>query len=198
MGNEIKETPKKSIWRKWWFWLIIVFVIIIIASAGGGEQPKKVGESPQREVKTETEQSQGKVKIETEEPQTKTFSVGEQVKLEDYILTVNSVESCISDNEFIQPKSGNKFIVADISQENAGSSNRDYNLWYFKLQDDKDYSYQTALTSCKEPSFGFGTLQPGMKTRGYVAFEIPEGNKPSKLIFTPDWWGGKQIIIEVK
>jgi len=170
--------------------LIVLFILVAIFSGGG--EPEKVGETP-----TVSEEEQ-EVPAEEEKPETKTFSVGEQVKLGDYILTVNSVKSCVSENEFMQPKTGNKFIVADISQENAGSIARDYNLWYFTLQDNKDYSYQTALAACKEPDFGFGTLQPRMKTRGYITFEIPEENQPIKLIFTPDWWKTEQIIIEIQ
>ena len=165
----------------------IVVIIILAAILGdNAEQPEKIGESSEQGVKTETEQSQ-----------TNIFSVGEQVKLGDYILIVNSVESCISDNEFIQPESGKRFVAVDISQENAGSEARSFNLWNFTLQDDKNYSYQTAFANCKEPSFGSGTLQPTMKTRGYITFEIPKENQPSKLIFSPDWWGTKQIIIEL-
>lgn len=164
---------------------IIVIIILIAVFSGNGEQPKKVGESS------------GGTEIGTEQPQTNIFAVGEQVKLGDYILIVNSAESCISDNEFMQPESGKRFVVADISQENTGSEPRSYNLWNFTLQDDKNYSYQTAFANCKEPSFGSGTLQPAMKTRGYITFEIPQGNNPAKLIFSPDWWGTKQIIIEL-
>ena len=164
-----------------------IFIVIGIILESTGDQPKKVGETS----KPETTQP------EIEQPKTETFSIGEQIKLGDYVLTVNSVEHCVSKNEFSQPESGNKFIVADISQENVGSASRDYNLWYFTLQDNKDYSYQTAFSACKEPSFDSGTLQPEMKTRGYITFEIPEGNQAIKLIFTPDWLGTEQIIIEL-
>ncbi len=167
--------------------IAIVVIIILVAIFGGEQQPEKVGESPKEEIGTETK-----------EPQIKIFSVGEQVKLGEYILTVNNVESCVSDNEFMQPETGKKFIVADITQENIGSVPRDYNLWDFTLQDDKTYSYQTAFANCKEPSFSSGTLQPAMKTRGYITFEIPQENQPSKLIFAPNWWETEQIIIEVR
>ena len=187
MTNTTEAKPKKLIWKRWWLWVIVIFVIIIIISASGGEKPTKIGESSKEEIGTMAE-----------EPQTNIFSIGEQVKLGDYVLTVNSVKSCIEDNEFMQPKAGNKYVVVDITQENNGSVPRAYNLWYFVLQDDKGYSHQTAFASCKEPNFSSGTLQPTMKTRGYITFEIPEGNKPAKLIFTPDWWGNKQIIIEAK
>ena len=69
----------------------------------------KVGESPKEEAETEMET-----------PQTNVFSMGEQVKLGDYILTVNSVDSCIEDNEIMQPEAGNKYVVADVTQENNG------------------------------------------------------------------------------
>jgi len=176
-----------------------VFILFIVAVSIIGSGMKKEGyiQSPNEPTKV-GEVSQQEQPAQPEKPKIKIFSIGEQTKLGDYILTVNSIKTCVSDNEFIQPSSGNKFIIADITQENVGSIPKDYNLWYFKLQDNKDYSYTTAILSCKEPMFGFGTLQPTMKTRGYITFEIPQGNQPSKLIFTPDWWEMEQIIIEVK
>lgn len=164
---------------------IVVIIILIAIFSGNGEQPEKIGESLNNEN--------------TEEEQTKTniFSVGEQVKLGDYVLTVNSAKDCISDNDFAQPEYGNKFVVIDITQENNGVEPRSYNVWNFTLQDSEDYSYQTSIFGCKSPSFGSGTLQSTMKTRGYVTFEIPQGNNPSKLIFSPSWLGTRQIIIEL-
>jgi len=163
--------------------IIVIIILVAIFSSKGGKKPTTTPEQTTQPTKTET----------------KTFSIGEQVKLGDYILIVHSVESCIPKGEFaMKPESGKKFIVADVSQENVSSTPRDYNLWDFTLQDDKNYSYQTTLADCKEPNFSSGTLQPGMKTRGYVTFQIPEANQPSKLIFTPSWLSAEQIIVNVK
>ncbi len=164
----------------------ILLVIIVLIALDGGEKAEKIGEV-----------SKGEGNETKEEKPQEAFAVGEKIKLKDYILVVNSTEPCVSDNEFMQPEDGNKFIVIDITQENDGSVPRSYNLWNFTLQDSEGYSHQTALATCKEPGFSSGTLQAGMKTRGYVTFEIAKENQPAKLIFTPSWLDDDQIIVNL-
>ncbi|MGB0757841.1 MAG: DUF4352 domain-containing protein [Patescibacteria group bacterium] len=126
------------------------------------------------------------------------FTIGDKVKLGDYILTVNEVAPCVSSNQFDVPQSGHRFVTIDVTQENTGTEPRSYNVWDFKVQDDKDFAYQTAISTCKQPSFRSGTLQNGEKTRGYITFELPVDNEPVKAIFSPSWWSSDQIIINLQ
>lgn len=182
---------KKPFYKKWWFWVIIFIVIAGIAGASGN-QPKKIESPATNEVVATNTPTQ------EPEPKAEIFKVSDKVQLGDYILTVNAAEDCASTNQFTKPQSGNKFFVVDVTQENDGDDSRSYNLWDFKLQDDKDFSYQTSLSACKNPAFGAGDLQKGQKTRGFITFEIPKENKATKLIFTPSWLSSDQIMIELQ
>jgi hypothetical protein len=178
---------KKSLWKRWWLWvIIIVAVIIVVASADNKKEPQKINSNNSGAQQTEQPKA----------PQE--FKIGDTVKLGDYSITVNEVKNCASSNQFLQPKAGNVYVTADITQENKGADAKSYNLWDFKLQDDKDFSYQTAMAGCREPSFGSGTLQPNQKTRGYITFEIPKTSQPTQILFTPSWWSSDQIIIKTK
>lgn len=191
LKNNNKTKPQKPFWKRWWFWIIIIFVVVPLITGRG--KPTKLGENSSKREETHSEDD-----LANKSSETSIFSIKDQIKLGDYVLTVNSVEDCVESNPFLQPESGNKYVVVDITQENKGSTPRSYNLWYFDLQDNEGYSYGTAMASCKEPSFSSGTLQPEMKTRGYITFQIPEENQPTKLIFTPDWWGKRQIIVNLE
>jgi len=190
MKNQNQEQkPKKKIYKRWWFWGFIIIVLFIVISSIGSNanRAQKVGvagpegQTPQKQtIKTET------------------FKIGDKVKLGDYVLTIKGVEPCTSTNQFSQPKSGNKFVVIDITQENQGEDPLNYNVWDYKLQDSEDFTYSTAMTTCKDPGFSSGALQTGQSTRGYITFEIPKENSPAKLIFTPSWISTEQIVINLE
>jgi hypothetical protein len=178
------DAVKKPFYRKVWFWVLVVIVVGIGAGGSSNSQPTKVG------VSSVTQQS-----ATTTSDQPTVFHVGDQVKLDNHVLVVNAVATCKSSNEFLKPATGNKYITVDITQENQGTEPVSYNLWDFKLRDDKEFSYSTALAGCKDPSFSSGTLVKGDKTRGFITFEIPASNTPSKVIFNPSWWSNGQITI---
>lgn len=112
-------------------------------------------------------------------------------------MLVRSAKSCNSNNPFIQPDNGKKFISVDVTIENIGSKQQDYNLLFFKLQDDQDFTYTPSIFPCQEPQISSGYLGISQKTRGYITFEIPTESKPQQLIYTISIWGSGQIIINL-
>ncbi|MFZ3074378.1 MAG: DUF4352 domain-containing protein [Minisyncoccales bacterium] len=184
----------------------VALLAVIMGSIAGSavnqnSEPEKLNsQKNSTAVTVDTSKSVAQTSNDTsnKEQQTNIFAIGEAVKLSDYILTINSIATCVSDNEYLQPKEGYKYIAVDILQENNGSEPRDYNAYTFTLQDNESYSYQMTFSDCKSPNFGSGVLQPTMKTRGFITFEIPTKNQPDKLIFTPYWLDNKQIIVKVQ
>ncbi len=181
----------KPWYKRWWVWMIVVISItVLIGDSGETPNSPKLIESGNTAGTKETQNSAEIQKIES-------FKVKDKVQLGNYVLVVNEVTDCISTNQFMAPKEGNKFVIIDVTQENKGTDPLGYNLWNFKIQDDKDFTYQTAIAVCREPSFGGGDLAAGQKTRGYVTFEIPKGNSPKKIIFAPIWLSSKQVMIDI-
>lgn len=167
---------------------IIVLIIIIAIASGGGEQqgPEKVGEAPTTGTKTEQPKQQ----------ETKVYNLGDQVKLEDKIVTAYSITDYTEPNQFLQPKAGNKYVNVDISIENAGTEAITVNVLDFALQDSDGYSYTNAATS-KEPYLTVETVQPGRKVRGFISYEVPSGASGFELVYTPSWWSTGQVIIDL-
>jgi hypothetical protein len=150
----------------------ILFFGVVGAMSGGSDSSKKVGDTA---TQTDTA-SESKPQ---EEATTKTFKLGELVDLEGKTVAVNAVEPYTSGNQFLMPKSGNKFVAVDITLKNNSKGPYSYNPLEFKLHDNQDYGYSMAATD-KEPTISADALQPSQTTRGFIVFEIPESNTPDR------------------
>lgn len=168
---------------------IIVLIIIIAIASGGGEQqgPEKVGETPTTGAKTEQPKQQ----------ETKVYNLGDQVKLEDKIVTAYSITDYTEPDQFLQAKVGNKYVNVDVSIESAGTEAINVNVFGFALQDSDSYSYTKATTS-KEPYYPtVVTVQPGRKVRGFISYEVPSNASGFELVYTPSGWSSGQVIIDL-
>lgn len=112
--------------------------------------------------------------------------VGQEVDLDRVGLKVlvNEVRDYESTNGLIQPRPGCRFLVLDVTLTNQSEETVSHSDLDFQLQDDKYRSYNVGLTDL-EPSLGYGTLQPGESVRGFLSFELPEGARPSTLVYRP-------------
>ncbi len=169
--------------------LLALFVIGSIGAAGGSSG-KKVGTTTQTAGTEATQPST------PEAPPTKTYKMGDLVDLNGKTMAVNAVSPYTSGNQFLAPKSGNKFVTVDITLQNNAKDPYTYNALEFKLHDNQDYGYDEAVSD-KTPALSTGTIQPGEKTRGFITFEIPTDNTPAKLVYTPGFWNLSQIIIDL-
>ncbi len=169
--------------------ILVLILIGIIGGAVGSSSPKKVGTTDQtiNQGTTPTQASDNA-------PKTQTFKMGDKVDLNGKTVTVNSVAPYTSNNQFMQPKNGNKFVTVDISLTNTSKDAFDYNVLDFRLQDNQSYSYTNAATD-HEPYLTTGALQPGQTTRGFIDYEIPGNNTPTQVVFTPGFLSTSQIII---
>lgn len=171
-------------------WVGIGFAIIIVIgmlSGSGNSSPKKVDDTDNAQT----------ADVKTEDSSQAVFKIGDAVELDGKTITVNEVKPYSSKNQFLTPKSGNKFVAIDVTLKNNSEDAYNYNVLEFSLQDNEDYSYTNAVSDI-EPYLTVGAIQPGQTTRGFIAYEIPETNEPVKLIYTPNFWGTKQIIVELK
>jgi hypothetical protein len=171
---------------------ILLLVIIGIIGASTNSGTKKVGTTGT----TQTISNEATQPTTPEAPPTKTYKMGDLVDLNGKTMAVNAVAPYTSGNQFIAPKSGNKFVTVDITLQNNSKDPYTYNVLEFKLHDNQDYGYDMAVSD-KEPTLSTGTIQPGEKTRGFITFEIPVNNTPAKLVYTPGFWNLSQIIVDL-
>lgn len=110
-----------------------------------------------------------------------------------WTITVNSIKTVVSSNEFEVPKAGDEFIDINFTAVNTDTAAHEMNPFYFTLRDDSGTSYDfNPLTVAANPD---GTVVSGQKLRGDLTYEIPKSIHSLTLQFdTPDDLDNSQII----
>lgn len=160
-------------------WVIIIIVIIaVIAAASGTEDEPKVKKvnSNNNEGKTVNSES------ETETQQENAFFIGDTVETKDLRITFISAEDYVSNNEFIQPKDGYKYVKACFEFENISNSDQTVST----LIDWECYadSYKADQSWLEDDNGLDATLSSGKKAQGCVYFEVPVD--ASEILFEYD------------
>lgn len=169
--------------------LVIFGILLISAAIGGGSddgEPKKVVDSTPVQSQDEDNNSA--------EPEKTTFGVGEQVILNDVVVTMNNVTES-NGSQFNKPTDGNTFILCEFTIEN--NSEKDLavsSLMCFEAYVD-DYSTSMSLSASLESDKSQldGTVAAGKKMNGTIGYEAPADWKEIEVRFTPDFWRGKDI-----
>ncbi len=109
-----------------------------------------------------------------------------------YVLV--SYEECgeyVSDNQFIQPAAGNKFVYATFTFENVGSSDTTVGYWDFDCYAD---GYACEGSYGADDSGFTQTLSSGRKITGSVYFEVPENAGEIEFEYSPSFWSSEKIV----
>jgi len=139
----------------------------------------QIEESEPNKEEKESDQSQTSQPSQPQKKTPSSASFGERVELivegvaDRIFLTVSRPENYISDNEFLQPDSGKKFIAVLIRYENESDQPITYNQFRFSIVDPLSARYEPYL-ALKEPALGSGTLNPAKSVQGYITFEVPQ------------------------
>jgi len=171
---------KKPIIRRWWFWglaLIFVFALILIFSN------PDVSEGPENETDN-TNVSERSVNSDTVSGSLKTLlHVGDVYTDGDLEIVYMSSGTYKEDNEFMQPKEGEKYIFLELAFKNI-SENKNIHVSFsnFNCYSD-DFAAESYLGSEDTIS---STISPGRVTSGYVYFSVPEDVKEIEIEYTPN------------
>ena len=123
----------------------------------------------------------------------KHFKVGDQVKVGDtFIVTVNSFKTNPGDDIF-KPKSGNQFVVVDVTLKNVGSKEQDISsLFQFTLKDATGQKYtETIISNVTPPD---GKLAAGDLLKGQIAYEVAASQHDFTFAFEADIISGGQTV----
>lgn len=123
----------------------------------------------------------------------KHFKVGDQVKVGDtYIVTINSFKTNSGD-EISKPKSGNTFVVVDMTIKNISKDEQNLSsLLQFTLKDATGQKYtETILSSSTPPD---GKLAAGDVVKGQIPYEVSASQHDFTLAFEADIVSGGQTI----
>lgn len=132
---------------------------------------------------------------EEEEMQTE-FSVGETFKGEDINIAYIECGDYETDNMFMEPKKGYKYIYAEFEFENPSDSDTGVGFWDFSCYAD-GYSCE-AFYFEEDDLTAYDNLSPGNKAKGKVYFEVPKDSEKIILEYELDYWDETKLNFIVK
>ena len=175
--------------------LVVVVLVLIAAFAGGGESstPQKV------ESTSGTSQSASQASQAQSQPEQTVFTVGDTVELNGVKTTLLSAEE-YPGKQYMMPTDGNVFLVCQFEIENDSSAEINVSsMVSFNAYCD-DYSVSLSVTGeMLEDSWKSldGTVAPGKKINGAIAYEIPQDWQKMEISYTPSFWSGHDVQFEI-
>ena len=160
--------------------LIIILIFVILSFTMCGTMCGLLGDAVDETVKEETKKEDDLKKLAK-----KKFKVGETVKTDDMEIKYLSVKDYKSDNEFMQPKKGYKYIKAEFEFVNKSKEDDlSVSTLSFSCNAD-DYEVETVYMDDNELD---ADLSPGKKAKGPIFFEVPKDAKSIEIQYESDWW----------
>ena len=181
-----------------------VWLLIAIAGKSGKDDTQNTSNSAvfekTDEPKTETQaESKEDVKAEREiesksdevEKTKDKYYVGDTWQNKYVNVSFDDCGEYESDNQFIQPTDGNKYVYATFTFENIGKSDTTVGYWDFDCYAD-GYACEGMYVA---DDAGFTqTLSSGRKISGSVYFEIPKDATEIEFEYSPSFWSSEKII----
>lgn len=155
--------------------IALVIIVAVVAGGGGEEDEGGVVQQPAASPAAQVEATSTPGLPEHQ------GYIGEPVGSGKYQLTVTAVEDPYeSDNQFIQPDAGNRFVVVHIELRNTGSSGSIsiFPVWDVVLLDSTDLVHDADLMITE---FSADELGAGERGVGHVGFEVPMDAQPSRI-----------------
>lgn len=173
--------------------LVVVVLMVIAALAGGGESntpPKVESTSGTSQAASQSSEAQ---------PEQTVFTVGDTVELNGVKTTLLSAEE-YPGKQYMMPTDGNVFLVCQFEIENDSSEEINVSsMVSFNAYCD-DYSVSLSITGeMLEDSWKSldGTVAPGKKINGVIAYEIPQDWQKMEISYTPSYWSGHDVQFEI-
>ncbi len=122
-----------------------------------------------------------------------TYGLNEAAKLEDTVITVNSVQKS-SGIEYQTPKSGYEFVIVEFTIENKGDSRLYYNPFDFYVQNSNGVIDEYAWEDLGYDTLSSGYLATDGKITSYLVFEEPINDPELTFIYQPDSFDEEKVL----
>ncbi|EHQ91250.1 DUF4352 domain-containing protein [Desulfosporosinus youngiae] len=122
-------------------------------------------------------------------PQQEIYVLGETFKLGNLQYKINSVGTSNGNgNIFKSPRSGNTFLLVDLTIENQGNTDIEVRSKIgFKLKDQDGKKQKSSLGATLAVKDAVnGTIKAGSKITGQLGYEVSKGAKAFELTVIPD------------
>jgi len=172
----VQQPPKK---KAKWPWFLGGCAILIVLFVGGCAVITGAFVSSTAKVITSDTATT------TSSSTSKHFKVGSTVAVDNtWTVTVSSAKTDPVDGQFNIPKSGNTYVLIDVTMKNTSSSQQDSSgLAQFTLRGTDGTNYDEDLSYSKDPG---GQVNPGEPIKGTLAYQVPTGTKHFELNFASD------------
>lgn len=164
--------------------LLLIALLGSIAVSCTTNAPTKVGEvtRPGQEEKDNTATAVPEVSTQTE------FRVGDVMMAKGLEIVYVASGEYVSDNQFLQPKDGYKYIYIALSCKNTSDSDKnissfDFDCYADGYSADSYYAGDDALSA---------TMSAGRTTAGKVYFEVPEDAAEIEIEYSYDIFSDKK------
>ncbi|MCX6015153.1 MAG: DUF4352 domain-containing protein [Chloroflexales bacterium] len=119
------------------------------------------------------------------EPQTSGLIVSGSHRFK-YVMTLNNFHyETTSKADYSKPRTGNQFLIFNMTITNLGPSTADATMYMFHVLDSNgrllDYDYESRIRDCAIDSV---TLLPGGTTSGCTLFEVPSSGR-LEIVYAP-------------
>ena len=168
---------------------ISIFLLLAIGSTDSGDTAEKINTDSSKEIKKSDTKKETKSQ--------KSFKIGDKIKFDNVIYTVNSVETSVG-SEFNEPmKDKHVFYIVDITVENKSDETVTISsILMFKLVDSQGYNYNITFNTDTRGQVD-GEIQSGEKLRGQLSFEVPKNEKKFKLDIDPSIFGSGKFSVDL-
>lgn len=155
-------------------------------------EPASASEQKEDTSKSTEKQAEEQPKEEEQSKQPEIFKVGESVKFNDLVITVNSVKDH-KGSDFEKPADGNVYKVVDVTVENTGEKEEAISsLMHTSMADSDGYTYNIMIATFVKSQLD-GSVPPGRKLRGELAYEVPKAAAGLEFIFSDPFSTGQAI-----
>jgi hypothetical protein len=122
------------------------------------------------------------------------YKVGDVVESNRLKITYLSCEEYVSDNMFVVPAEGNRFVTCEFEFENVGTSDEFVSSFDFDCYAD---GMNCKAVYIRDDDLG-ATISAGRKTKGTVTFEVPIDAEVIEVEFLSNYWTSNRVVFTVE
>ncbi len=112
-------------------------------------------------------------------------------------VTINSVQHSAG-GEYEKPKSGNEYLIVNVTLKNNSKAKVSYNPLYFGAKDSKGNITNSGYASVnRDTALSYGDLAAGGEVTGSLLFEVPTGDNNIYLLYNYEILGDKDVSIKI-
>ena len=142
----------------------------------------------------ECEKDSGYVQQLNTTPTEGAYKVGDIIESSSLNITYLSCEEYVSDNMFVVPAEGYRFVTCEFEFENVGTSDEYVSSFEFDCYAD-GINCKGVYIRDDELS---ATLSAGRKTKGTVTFEVPIDAEVIEVEYLSNYWTSNRVVFTVE